>query len=54
MKKFTIEDFEEGLMLAGLVTPSTTKDLEAIEKLKQFDNEKTDLQNRKKNRSKKN
>ena len=36
-KSFTMEDFEQGLMLAGLVTPSSSKELYEREILEEFE-----------------
>lgn len=37
-QKFSFEDFEEGLMLAGHISPSSIEDFAKREKLKQFEN----------------
>lgn len=36
-KKFTMEDFKQGLMLAGLVTPSSSKEMYEREVLSEFE-----------------
>lgn len=40
-QSFTIEDFEQGLMLAGLVTPSSSKEYHEREVLDEFERETT-------------
>ncbi len=38
-QQFTIEDFEKGLMLAGLITPHTASEIDEVEALKEYDKE---------------